>query len=409
MDLKEAVDKARLILDEEEARPSLKYLYIGSEWPYEMRYEFELKKQGYSAAMAGTIALPRMRKRRPREVYENPNEWQFESTNYALLMAIFSQLIPANNRGMLLTGLINITAPKHVPRMMAKAAFPIWDGVTSALPLLAEFCIRNNFLSVLISALEKVSLPTPSIAVMMIQLEEIISLNFNVFSDAELEAMPAVLKTVYEIAERQTWSARSHASGPKETNPHYRPGFSRQGNEIIAAIDAFLVQCKQARYWYVKGALQQSRNPEVESDKKAVEDYLTTLGFSNLMVQSLNAAEQDFKSTATSFELKNCLGHLRSFLEELHVQACPPFAQSTDALPAKWGPATLFLRQHGIITLKEEAFITTLYTLVSDEAIHPLIADREYARLFRNMVIEYGLLFLTTLQKKNITIKALNP
>lgn len=51
-----------------------------------------------------------------------------------------------------------------------------------------------------------------------------------------------------------------------------------------------------------------------------------------------------------------------------------------------------------------EAFITTLYTLVSDEAIHPLIADREYARLFRNMVIEYGLLFLTTLQRKNIKL-----
>jgi hypothetical protein len=410
MDLKEAVDKARLILDEEEKRPTLNYRYVAKSWPTVLIFEeTSLRSQGYTLSMAGVMALQRMRgKPRPREVIEDPNEWELQSTNYDLLMAIFGQLVPAN-RAMFLTGLINMTAPKYIPRDPVKRGFPKWDGVTSALPLLAEFCIRNGFLGVLIAALEKVSLPTPSIAGMVIQLEEAISLNFNVFSDAELEAMPIALKTVYDNAERQTWSSRGRAGGPQETNPLYRQGFSREGTEIVAGLDAFLTQCEQARYWYLKGALQQSRNLEVEGDKAAVEDYLTMLGFSTLMVQSLNAAEQDFRSTATSFELKNCLGHLRSFLEELHVQACPPLAQPTDILPARWGPATVFLRQHDVLTLKEEAFITTLYTLVSDEAIHPLIADREYARLFRNMVIEYGLLFLTTLQKKNVKIKATKP
>jgi hypothetical protein len=156
-------------------------------------------------------------------------------------------------------------------------------------------------------------------------------------------------------------------------------------------------------------ASSKSRNLEVEDDKKAVEDYLTKLGFNNLMVQSLNAAEQDFKTTATAFELKNCLGHLRSFLEQLHLQACAQLVKPGESAPDKWGSATLFLRNHQVITLKEEEFITKLYTLVSDEAIHPLIAGREYARLFRNIVIEYGLLFLTTLQKKNISNKLPNP
>ncbi len=409
MDLKEAVDKARLILDEEEKRPTLNYRYVAGHWPTELiSEEYNLKSQGYTLSMAGGMALRRMRGQRPRPVMENPNEWEFESTNYSLLAAIVGQLAPAN-RPMFLTGLINVTAPKYVPHDQTKRGFPKWDGVTSALPLLAEFCVRHGFLQVLIAALEKVSLPTPSIAVMVIQLEETISLNFNVFSDAELEAMPIALKTVYDIAGRQTWSSRGRVRGPQETNPFYKQGFAREGNEIVAGLGALLTQCAQARYWYLKGTLQQSRNLEVEGDKAAVEDYLTKLGFSNLMVQSLNAAEQDFRNTATSFELKNCLGHLRSFLEELHVQACPPFAQPADILPDKWGPATLFLRQHGVITVKEEAFITTLYTLVSDEGIHPLIADREYARLFRNMVIEYGLLFLTILQKKNVKIKSPNP
>jgi hypothetical protein len=72
------------------------------------------------------------------------------------------------------------------------------------------------------------------------------------------------------------------------------------------------------------------------------------------MVQSLNKAEQLYRIMSDQFELKSCLG---------------------------------------------------LYTLVSDEAIHPLIAEREYARLFRNMVIEYDLLLLTTLERKGISLR----
>jgi hypothetical protein len=82
MELKPALDQARLILGEEQTRPTLNYRYVSSEWPQELRYEYEMKKQGYSPASVGAIALSRMRKRRPREVYENPNEWEFESTNY---------------------------------------------------------------------------------------------------------------------------------------------------------------------------------------------------------------------------------------------------------------------------------------------------------------------------------------
>ena len=137
--------------------------------------------------------------------------------------------------------------------------------------------------------------------------------------------------------------------------------------------------------------------------------FLDGLGFDPLLTASLAKAETLYSAASDAFDLKSCLGHLRSFLEELHVQSCPPFAQPTDVLPAKWGPATLFLRQHGVITPKEETFITTLYTLVSDEAIHPLIAEREYARLFRNIVIEYGLLFLTILQKQGVTISHPKP
>jgi hypothetical protein len=411
MVMKAAIEQAKLILDEEQKRPTLEYRYVSNAWPVELVYERgNLSGQGYTAGAAGMVALYRERDKRPRLVRENPADYAFESTNYGLLMTIFGQIPAGNSRLMFIRALLNFTIEKVDPRLSKyQARFPAWESYASALPLVAEFAIRNGHLDLVIESLNKAKLPNPSIAGMFRQLEETVAVNFDVFTDGELGVMPAALSQIREIADRQTWTSRGARGGPMTSNPHYQQGFSSVGREIVESIDGFLKQCEQARYFYLKGALQQTRNPEVEGDKKAVQDYLATLGFNELMVKALNAAEQDMRSTATAFELKNALGHLRSFLEELHVQACTKIVQPGETAPDKWGAATLFLRNKNVITLKEEQFITTLYTLVSDEAIHPLIAEREYARLFRNIVIEYGLLFLTTLQKKNLNVMHANP
>jgi hypothetical protein len=67
--------------------------------------------------------------------------------------------------------------------------------------------------------------------------------------------------------------------------------------------------------------------------------------------------------------------------------------------PSKWGEALKYLRDNAVLTKQEESFAAQLYTLMSDAGVHPLIAEREYARLMRNMSIEYGLLLLTKLDK----------
>jgi hypothetical protein len=61
--------------------------------------------------------------------------------------------------------------------------------------------------------------------------------------------------------------------------------------------------------------------------------------------------------------------------------------------------AILFLKQQSGLTQKEEEMIGAFYTVVSDKAIHPLVAEREYARLMRNIAIECGLLLLSNLEK----------
>jgi len=63
------------------------------------------------------------------------------------------------------------------------------------------------------------------------------------------------------------------------------------------------------------------------------------------------------------------------------------------------------LRKSRVLSKTEEQLAASLYTLISDAAIHPLIAEREYARLSRNMVIEYALLFLRKLDKLGLGIR----
>ncbi len=123
------------------------------------------------------------------------------------------------------------------------------------------------------------------------------------------------------------------------------------------------------------------------------------------MVKTLNAAESDYKATATAFELKNCLGHLRSFLEHLHREVTKSIAKTAgDVVTDRWGEAILYLRQQNYFTRQHEAFVASLYTLLSDESVHPLTAEREYARLLRNVVIEYGVMFLTVLDKRGFKV-----
>jgi hypothetical protein len=58
-----------------------------------------------------------------------------------------------------------------------------------------------------------------------------------------------------------------------------------------------------------------------------------------------------------------------------------------------------YLRVNDFLSRQEEQLVAGLHAVISDEAVHPLIARREYARLARNVVIEYALLFLRKLEE----------
>jgi hypothetical protein len=403
MEIKEALQKAEQILDEEYQRPTVGYKDVSLELAVQSTAKPLTRDQ--IIFVARMKHLSELRLESPRSVAEMPMFYTFGGTNFDLMLKLFGT-VNTNEREVFIAHILERVKMGLVANPGAwKYEFPKFDNYVSDTPLIAEFCIRTNNKNAFFKAIAEIEIPSYAAAIMLTQLEETIALNFNVFSDEELANIPKWLKSLHQVAERQTYSARGN--GQMVKNPHYRPGRERQSNRILGAIDGIERQCQQARYWYLKGALQQTVNLEVESDKAKVESFLTSLGFSPEMEKALTAAENDYKSMADPFELKSCLGHLRTFLEHLHRDAAVSIAATLgEPLADKWGEATVFLRKQGFLTKREEEFSTALFTLISDGAVHALVAQREQARLLRNVVIEYGVMFLSVLDKKGVKITA---
>jgi hypothetical protein len=399
MEPSEVIGKAAQILDEERIRPTVSY-----------------EVAGLSSGDIGTMLtafrvsqdLLTERQQRPRSVHEAPNTFRFRSTNFELLLALFYQTAVTDRAALIASLLTRISDPASVSRARTARPLPSWNNFVSELPLVAEFCIRMGYKAELLRAIGESKL-TQGLVVLLLQLEDTIALNFNLFTDDELAQLATTLSHLRAIAHRKgrqfTRPRGTFTGASKERNPDYDSLVAPIALEIVTPSDGIIEECRQARYWYLKGALQQNANLEINQDKTKVEDYLKRLGFSGPLSQALNVAEQDFRASATPFELKNCLAHLRSFLEELHEQACSPVAaKAGTTAPKKWGKTTEMLRNTEVLSVQEERFAASLYTLISDEGVHPLIAEQEYARLLRNMVIEYGLMFLAKLEKAGIDL-----
>lgn len=380
MEFIEATKKATQILNEEKARPTTSYVAAqSSELATAMKNLF------------GQFDLQKERAQRPRQVHESPHEFRLVGVNYGLLLALFSQ-VAVDER------------PNFVAFLLTRISMR--STSVNDLPLVTEFNIRTGNKQELIRFIGESSLSDGLLKVLT-QLEETIALNFNLFSDDELEQLATTLRDILRRArEKNTKFLVARSGSSQVPNPNYDQRLAAVARQIAYICEGLVEECTQARYFYLKGALQQNANLEVNLDKTAVEGYLKNLGFSGPLLEALNAAEQDFRESATPFELKNCLGHLRSFLEELHEQASKPFATKVGVdAPKKWGESTDILRKGEFLSAQEQSLALALYTLISDKGVHPLIAEREYARLLRNVVVEYGLLFLTKLARSGIHLR----
>jgi len=384
MNLSDAVAKARQILDEERAAPTV-------------HYEPAVPAPVMNPA-AGLVRALGERGRHPRTVQEDPGKFVFRSANFDLLCAILEQ-VPEKDRADLFAAVLSRTEVRGAYRHRTGDILGAgkWENCASELPLVAEFLVRRGEKKLFIAALGKAA-PSPGLTLLLMQLEEMIALNFTVFTDEEYGLIGTAMKGLQAAVADLRKVARPAST--IESNTVHNTCL-----ELPKVCEGVSEAARKAAFLYLKGSLSAGVNLEINQDKNAVRTFLEKLGFAPLLIQSLDEAERLYRTGATPFDLKSSLGHLRSFLEQLHLQACAAVHKKLGGQPpAKWGEALKYLLDNAVLTKPEELFAAQFYTLMSDSGVHPLITEREYARLMRNMSVEYGLLLLTKLDKRGLKI-----
>ena len=351
--------------------------------------------------MNANSALTENRYGNPRTILQGPHRFQFNSTNYNLLVTLLGRVEETDRSAFLKTIADQI---KLFPASLRSktASHPSWNSQTSELPLVAEFLIRNGGRRFFIKTLQSCK-PPPGVAVMLVQLGDVIALNYPIFSESEYASLSLAVGHLRSTASDLMTYIKTY--GHALDAEHWAQyGFNGAAvcRDVCELCDAVSELCRKAKFLHLENALTENVNLEVNQDKYIVEGFLEKFGFSGPLLTALNEAEKLNSSGATELELKSSMGHLRSFLEHLHSEAIPQIQKKKNiASPAddKWGTQLTYLRVNDFLSKQEEQFVGGLYAVISDEAVHPLIARREYARLSRNVLIEYALLFLRKLEK----------
>ena len=335
---------------------------------------------------------------------------RFRSANYDLLAIIYGRLTATDQTRFLAFLLQKLTSADafvrlDVPILQAGQA----KSCNSETPLLAEFFTRQGQADILIAGLKAVP-HTPGLTLLLLQLRTIIAWDFRRFTFAQLgqlsaeaaalagvtrETARADLETRRKGPPRPPFSMRSQQQSFTPSDPVSANTWTHVLAEVPEVADVIVEQCREARFLCIQDSLIEGANLEVNQDKIRVADYVQRLGFPDDLAASLTEAENLYQEASSGFEYKSSMGHLRTFLENLHIEVCRKVhARSGGVLPGRWGETHEYLQANGILSQKEKLFVIPFYTLLSDEGVHPVQTSKDYARLLRNICIEYGLLLL---------------
>jgi hypothetical protein len=249
MELREAIGKVYQILDEERSNPTVRY---------SLRLESLAADSGLGQTLAIVTALAapqdlaRIRSMRPREIEEDPRKWKFESVNYNLLCALVSRVGEADRPGFL-TAVADCLESSSGHAKCNRGIQPNWMGYVSEFPLIAEFCVRNGAKAKFLETLGELK-PSMGLAVLLTHLEDMIALNFTVFTEVD-----------YEVLKNAVQDLRLTAQGDYKLN---RAAIQRSPEsglwaEIIQAASAIFEDSRKALYIYLKGFLLEGMNLEI--------------------------------------------------------------------------------------------------------------------------------------------------
>lgn len=377
MNVEETILLANKVLEEERHTPTVRYM---------------LRQPVANAAAPAALAYGE-KGQHPRTVQPTPGAHQFRSENYELLVGLFNEL-NADGKERFVAALCSRISDAGAYRGTNREVLGTgsWRRTTSELPLIVEFLVRQGHAKALLLAIPRAPL-RPGLTMLLLQMEELIAFDFTLLTDADYSVLRGLLPAFLTRIDQLRREIR--VSDTKESNTR-----DHVVHEVPPICEGLEEMSRKAMFLRLRESRSSDVNTEIQTDRDQVGSFLQRLGFSRVLIASLEQAERSYREATNAFEYKECMSHLRSFLEDMHKEACVlVHSRRGGILPTTWGNSIAYLTKETLLTKSEEEFVTSLYRLVSDMGVHPLVAEREYARLMRNMNIEYGLLFLTRLDK----------
>jgi hypothetical protein len=225
MTLTEAQQNANQILDAERTASTTNYM---SPTPF-----------ANQAAMAAS-ALGQ-RGWHPRPVSENPGYYYLQSRNYELLKSFFEEITPSEGPLFLAKLRQRISDPnpfKVVGQDVLGAGKT--NRTNSELPLVAEFLVRHGDAGGFLRALPNAPL-RPALTRLLLHVEEMIALDYRLFSDEEYEDLRRFVSDTERKLEEL--SRQPRISDTLESN--YRYYVCEEGPTLCESIAE---QCQKAKY-----------------------------------------------------------------------------------------------------------------------------------------------------------------
>jgi hypothetical protein len=240
MNLLDAVGKAEQILDEERVAPTVRYT---------------LAAPVINAAAPSSLAL-RERGTHPRTVQEHPEIFIFTSANFDLLCTLLDQVQEQDRNALLAASLSRISnkaSYRHRPGDVLGAGQ--WRRCSSELPLVAEFVVRRGDKKPFITNLRNAG-GSPGLTLLLLELEEMIALNFTLFADEEYAQLRAAMDDVKRTIAVLNKQPRPSSTLESNTVHHVC-------REVPLLCDSISEGCRKAKFLYLKGSLLPGMNLEI--------------------------------------------------------------------------------------------------------------------------------------------------
>ena len=168
---------------------------------------------------------------------------------------------------------------------------------------------------------------------------------------------------------------------------------------------SLITQVKKAINKVLTAPLNGEESYDITKDKEEVIHFLTNAGFDTKLVAIMEDIDNKLLTATSGFDYKACADGIRSLMDNFDRELRDvvskkkgiPFSGDS----SKHGEAMAFLAKKEInfFSIKHQEYCNKLYGLISDEASHALVTPANYARLFRNIVIEHIYLCLSIFDK----------